>query len=237
MALDYCRAFTIVLADGTARRVCRPGNPDCGRTGDQDNDDLFYAVLGGGPGSFGIVVDYELDYIRDEDHPSSWGYKNTIVYDKVFFRQAMKFAQHFSQSLGDASVKIPGDVDMCFTAASGQGFRPPAFLFELVYGDNGTRTNPAGFFDPMIDELEAQVKLLPWARWLKYKLENAAVSIFTAATDYHGPKNLSFMANSFVRREYGHDQRPRVPVPVPQARQRGLPGAAGRLCGPAGRPA
>ncbi len=189
MALDYCRAFTIVLADGTVRRVCRPGNTDCGAAGDKDNDDLFFAVLGGGPGSFGIVVEYELDFIRDEAHLRSWGYKNTLVYDKLFFRQAMKFAQNISRSLGDPSVRIPSDADMCFTVASSEGVRPSAFLFELVYGDNGTQVDPASFFNPLINELEAQTKHLSWKRFL------------ASSTDYHGPKPLSFMANSFVRRE------------------------------------
>ncbi len=37
----------------------------------ENNYDLFYAILGGGPGSWGIVTEYEFTPLYDDDYPNS----------------------------------------------------------------------------------------------------------------------------------------------------------------------
>ena len=64
---DHVVAFDIILANGKKRHVLKPG------TGQQPGamDTLFWAVLGGGAGSWGVITQYEFEARRDEDYPHS----------------------------------------------------------------------------------------------------------------------------------------------------------------------
>ena len=85
LALDYVRRFQIVLADGSVRWIHRPEphGDRCYPAHGNMNERLFFAVLGGGPGSFGIVTEIEFDVITDNNYPRSWGYQHTALYDKA----------------------------------------------------------------------------------------------------------------------------------------------------------
>lgn len=61
--MDLVRSFRIVTADGTIQTV----TPD-------SNEDLFKAVLGGGPGSWGVVLDYTVEPIKATSYPFSAGF-------------------------------------------------------------------------------------------------------------------------------------------------------------------
>jgi len=80
---DYVEALEIVTADGNLRVVHRPveGSPD------QDNDDLYWAVLGGSPGNFGVLTHVTLRPLHDKDYPHSRGMKLTTLYSKEKFKK------------------------------------------------------------------------------------------------------------------------------------------------------
>jgi len=56
--------FRIVLADGQVHEIVTP----IPNQTSSHNDDVFYAVLGGASGSWGVVTDMVLNTIRDEDY-------------------------------------------------------------------------------------------------------------------------------------------------------------------------
>ncbi len=57
---QYVQAFTIIDADANKRVVTRTSCPD-----------LLYAVLGGGPGNFGVLTSVTLKVLRDAQYPDS----------------------------------------------------------------------------------------------------------------------------------------------------------------------
>ena len=61
---DSVEAFRIVLADGQLHEIV---TPVLGETS-QQNDDIFYAVLGGASGSWGVVTEMILNTIHDDDY-------------------------------------------------------------------------------------------------------------------------------------------------------------------------
>jgi len=71
---DFIEGFDIVLADGNQARAVTVWKPNSEfATGDQiaGNDDLFWAVLGGSPGNFGILTHVRIRPLHDKDYPDS----------------------------------------------------------------------------------------------------------------------------------------------------------------------
>jgi len=67
--IDYLLRFDIILPDGTKRTVTRP-EPG------QEVPDLWFAVLGGSPGNFGVVTSITVQYLKDEDYPNARCFKS-----------------------------------------------------------------------------------------------------------------------------------------------------------------
>lgn len=80
--IDYIVGFRIVLADGRHVAVHKP-DPIEGwewREEGDDNGMLWYGVLGGGTGNFGIVTDVTIKPIFDKDLPESRAYSKIYVH-------------------------------------------------------------------------------------------------------------------------------------------------------------
>ena len=71
--IDYVYGFTIVTADGSIREVNRDSPA-------QEDKDLYWAVLGGSPGAFGVTTNLVFHPILDEDYPHSTGWDARIPY-------------------------------------------------------------------------------------------------------------------------------------------------------------
>ena len=67
MFIDYIVWFELITADQQVRTITRP-NPD---NPNSPNDDLWFSVLGGSPGNFGIVVRLCIEVKHDNDYPNS----------------------------------------------------------------------------------------------------------------------------------------------------------------------
>ena len=61
--VDRVESFRIVLADGSIHAIATPSEGTS-----EMNDDIFYAVLGGASGSWGVVTEMTLNAIKDEDY-------------------------------------------------------------------------------------------------------------------------------------------------------------------------
>jgi len=79
-AIEYLVAFDVILSDHSKHSIVRPQQ----NTSDF-NDDLFYAVLGGGPGSWGVVTQFEVEPLRADDYSDSsthlvvWSFNKDVL--------------------------------------------------------------------------------------------------------------------------------------------------------------
>lgn len=178
LALDWVMAMTIVLADGSERTVQRPAGAPV-----TDDDFLFWGVLGGNAGSFGIVTNYRFECVIDGDHPNSYGYSATRKFDKACYHGLMKQVQLWTQ--GVQAGLLPAGIDFMMTVESGSDvIIPPVILVELVHSNLGGPVEPVDgdeVFKSIIEASDAATGLFPW---------------FTDK----GPESLSALSNSFVRR-------------------------------------
>lgn len=193
LALDHVHEFKIFVDDGTLKTVQRPSV--------QDKNGLFWGVLGGGPGSFGVVTEITFECIRDKDHPHSWGYAGTFVYQKSLFLTAMKEIKRWTEMVANGDSSLPPDVDMCMTVASDKILGRGAFLLELVDGNKDGK-----------DDGGAN------RRFLKKASENvlSGKSFWNRGlpcVGFEGDKSLSFMADAFVRRTGTTDDGREFPQP------------------------
>merc|ERR1719295_315527 len=84
LLLDHVVAFDIITSDGQSRHVAKPSANSKGSL----NDDLFWAVLGGSPGAWGVVTNYEL--VADRDADTSPTMQNCLwLYDADTLKQLM----------------------------------------------------------------------------------------------------------------------------------------------------
>lgn len=70
---DRVDSFRIVLADGELHEIVTPTNTDTNGNNEQTststlNDDIFYAVLGGASGTWGVVTELTANTVSDEDY-------------------------------------------------------------------------------------------------------------------------------------------------------------------------
>jgi hypothetical protein len=106
---DQVVSFEIFLADGTKKTIAVDSAVQADR-------DLFFAVLGGGPGNYGIVTHITIRPRKDADHQYSRAYKQVIPYDPALDHGVL--VQLFD--LVRAWESAPGDYDFSFTVAAAE---------------------------------------------------------------------------------------------------------------------
>jgi len=109
--IDHLLRFDIILADGTKRTVRREST-------DPTDRDLWFAVLGGSPGNFGVVTSITVKYLNDADHPKARGFKMAW-----FFRQST--LQQLVQIINEINDDPTTDPDFALTViALGEEYDP-----------------------------------------------------------------------------------------------------------------
>lgn len=106
---DQVVSFEIFLADGTKKTVAVDSAV-------QADKDLFFAVLGGGPGNYGVVTHITIRPRKDADHKYSRALKQVIPYDPKLDHGVLVQLFDLVREWEDA----PGDYDFCFTVASAE---------------------------------------------------------------------------------------------------------------------
>ena len=133
LALDHVVEFKIYTSDGTLRTVHRPPA--------QDRSGLFWGVLGGGPGSFGILTEVTFECIRDADHPYSWGYQGYFVYEKGLFSRAMNEFKVWSEKVASGDPAFPKDVDLQISLIADKAAGKPVLVIEMINGNRDGRND------------------------------------------------------------------------------------------------
>ncbi len=107
---DRVLAFDIILASGERERIVRP---EAGKTS-AHNDDVYYAVLGGGKGGdFGIVTHWEFRPLRDADYPNSACYTFLWLWSKEKMEAVVRRMEQLSKLC--ASGAVPSDYEFMLT--------------------------------------------------------------------------------------------------------------------------
>lgn len=207
---DHIQSFEIFLADGTKKKVCRKSEV-------QADKDLFFAVLGGGPGNYGIMTHVTISPPKDSDHQYSRAFKKVIPYDPKYDHDVL--VQLFD--LVRKWENAPGDYDFSFTVGSGEakyfanqlgiaswddfmlrffggrmGSSP--FNFLSIYFQYSNLDNKPDTYDPSwcfkIKEILATVKpRIGWWDRLKACLEYTLIDWFATQRDdtVHTPMSES----------------------------------------------
>ena len=94
----------------------------------KENDDLFWAVLGGSPGNFGILTHVIFSPLRDKDYPDSRMMKFVTDYSKKKHLALEKLLAEMTQD-----EELPRNYDFLLTILGGKNvqFMGPE-TFELL---------------------------------------------------------------------------------------------------------
>jgi len=103
---DHVQAFQIVSPDAQVHKIVKP------KTGETNeaNDELFWAVMGGSPGNFGVLTHVWFQPLHDKDYPHSRGMK-------LFSFYSLEKSKRILKILGDMSDDddFPRDLDILYT--------------------------------------------------------------------------------------------------------------------------
>ena len=183
LTLDYVQAIEIVLADGTAKTLVRPPEGQGPSTPDEE---LFWGVLGGNAGSFGIVTKYRFECIDASEYPNSYGFSAKRFYSKERLTRLMREVQSWTKQVADGT--LPAGLDFMVTVRSKSLLLPvDGILVELVYanlGKEGEVVDGEATFRSIIDAAA---------------FDDEELNLTWLTTD-SGPASLSVLSDSFVRR-------------------------------------
>merc|ERR550534_3536258 len=96
--MDHVQNFRIVTADGETRTVTATSDPD-----------YYWSVLGGSPGSWGVVLEYTVEAIPAPDYPNSALVNYMFPYDREAFLAVNEAATNVTlaaEGLRDFSIMM-----------------------------------------------------------------------------------------------------------------------------------
>ncbi|MEI8378721.1 MAG: FAD-binding protein [Planctomycetota bacterium] len=142
--LDWVRSFKMVTRDPQAPGVNAYAEhtftrPQAGAV--TLADEMFRAVLGGGPSSWGVLTEITFDLVSDKKYPTSAGYSRTYLYEKEGFSAAMEQFRKWAER--QSSGRLPKGIDFFLSVVSGdrEQLRPGALLVEMMCTDeNGVKS-------------------------------------------------------------------------------------------------
>ncbi|CAK0881166.1 unnamed protein product [Prorocentrum cordatum] len=96
LGIDVVKSFRIVMADAQVHTVDNVSDPD-----------LYWSVLGGGPGSWGVVLDYTLETFADADYPNFKTFTFLYPYSRAMLHAlGSVYTSQSSDTLIDRDVLI-----------------------------------------------------------------------------------------------------------------------------------
>lgn len=124
---DHIIAVEVFTADGQDRWYSRnapKGSPEA---------DMFWAVLGGSPGNFGILTRIKLRVNKDKDHPSAHGLKMIRSYNREVLKELLKLKADMADD-----KSLPAGFDFCVSVTS---FDPWHLALDLFHHKPGSIFN------------------------------------------------------------------------------------------------
>lgn len=207
LAIDYIYGFTIVLADGEIKTITRDSK-------EQEDLDIYWAVMGGSPGAFGVTTELVIHPILDEDYPHSTGFSRSFKYSERQMLAVLKILEDFiNRSNADDEDGICDELDLMCSLASNVGNRlfpfldqekdsliphPSLILFELQCRD---QSNPRA--RAQMDDIMKQFDDTVWKSFPTSPIDlGMRLGIIKVNPKYDGKKHykLSEMSLGFTRK-------------------------------------
>ncbi|KAL3797145.1 hypothetical protein HJC23_000483 [Cyclotella cryptica] len=145
---SHIAAFDIILADGSLVSVSSPQNNVTSKL----NDDLWYAVIGGASGSFGVIVDITFIPINESDHFAFY-WEVSFFYSNSTKHCMQNMVQEFAKMLEDESFTNDMRWNIMFSIAGyktlfSQDLHDKAFNFaqlDFTWVENGSSDRAQSF--------------------------------------------------------------------------------------------
>lgn len=94
---DNVICLQIINSDGELEEISKSTNPD-----------LFYAILGGSPGNFGVITHFTIGVYSDKDYEGSCGLKAAYVYTRKTLKNLLNILVEISED-----DDLPRNYDYC----------------------------------------------------------------------------------------------------------------------------
>jgi len=174
LAIDYVYGFTIVLATGEIRTVTRDSE-------DQQSRDIYWAVMGGSPGAFGVTTEVIIHPILDEDYPHSTAYKRVFSHTPERMKEVILIVEDFINRAkeGDDNY-IAEELDLMVSLSSNNRNRLVPWLDQ-------DKNSYLPRQDLILFELECRDKTNPRA---KRQMEEIITRFEKKVFNYQFPKSL-----------------------------------------------
>jgi FAD binding domain-containing protein len=169
---DHVLTLEIISSDGSIQTLHRADNTT--------NQGLFWAMLGGSPGSFGVLTHVTFKPLHDEDYPHSRGMKIDSFYSKEKLEKIITILTQMSDN-----DNFPRDFDMSITVlgdAKNSWYFSHGLDKKLKYKENLTTDeemllNHAKKYGDGIDSAEKGILTIPihsaimtiWLQWANTK--------------------------------------------------------------------
>ncbi|KAI1330965.1 hypothetical protein F5Y16DRAFT_408403 [Xylariaceae sp. FL0255] len=99
---DHVLSIEIIDADGKSKEVTKETEPD-----------LFFGILGGSPGNFGVLTHFTIHAHQDEDYNGSRGMRALYFYNKEKLKRLLDLLVEMSDN-----DDFPGNYDFCISVLS-----------------------------------------------------------------------------------------------------------------------
>ena len=187
--LDWVRSFKMVTRDPHSpvddEYVEREFTlPQTGRgTGAPTDGDVFSAMLGGGPSSWGVLTEITFGLTPDGRYPASQGYTYAYPYALADHGFSVAMNQLAEWAKRQATGELPPGIDLFLSVISGDFPRPAVLLLETMCRDQ------AG-----VDEITTVVDAVAGA------VSDLARLFARDTSSLQGPAKLSVIADDGVRK-------------------------------------
>jgi len=183
LGMDRVVAFEIAKADGSIAKVTPESDPE-----------LYWAVLGGSPGSWGVLLSYTLDAIASEDHPHTQVGYFVLPYTREIFvtvtNNLMKLSADEENARDFTAGLYVGKIDA--TPDADTGLWPHYIIIWALYTgiDNGPWT-PAleeKWLTPLINPSAGVAPLFAPRPWGPVSMSEAVNTVLQTSFDngdYH----------------------------------------------------
>jgi len=121
---DHILSLTLFTANGEKKTITR-------NSSNAKDRDLFFAVLGGSPGNFGVLTHAKIQVYRDEDFPESRGLRAGYLYNKDRLARLLKIMIN----TGNRSRSY----DMCISVVTADSHILPHYCFHTEYDEDKRR--------------------------------------------------------------------------------------------------